>query len=918
MLLESKFYQPRFRQEVVVRPRLLAQLTAGLQRKLILVLAQAGFGKTTLVANWLNTLGEESRELDTAPDLSKRVAWLSLDENDNDPLRFFDYLITTLQRADASIGQHARFLLSAPQPPANLEPLVISLINDLATLSDHVILALDDYHTITSPEVHHIIHNFVSHSPERFHLVIASRIEPPLPLTRWRMYRELTEIRENDLRFTLNEATTYLLETMQCTISRADVAALEERTEGWIVGLHLAALSLQSRADNSAFIADFTGSHAYIVDYLTEEVLQRQSPEIQEFLFQSSRLSRFCGPLCDAVLGRTGSQKILELLERSHLFVVPLDNERGWYRYDELFAEMLGRRAQEHELHHAAEAYRRAAQWHVEKGLVMEAVEYALAAANHEEDSEYAAELIERTLPSLVARGHFVTLMQWLNRLPPAILRSRPLLCVTRARSALRQQQLDEAEKWLEMTWNALAAQPSQDINVVGEAYALRVDLVLNRGRLAETIQLALEALEILPEELDHPRGEILLFLGIAYYWDAQYAKATTVTIQAAHYATRAGDLLSALYAWANHIRFAYAQGKLREAMAAIEQTWAFATDHNADQLPIMGSPHNNRGEVLYEWNLLDAAEENILRAIHLAELGGNPRALLRGNSLLLSIYRAKGQFAEADETLQRALSLARQYQLPIHILDDCTKSIVQKWLFDRNLAAVAEWIERRGLSFESPEIRGLENEYYLVARYLAAQNQLTEAANLLEKAAASANGLGKMMIYVAIEAHHALVLQQLGDTRAAFAMMTHLLEIAEPEGYVRTFVDEGKAMQTFLAALQARLTPKLQGYVALLLQAFAQPAVNTPQAIAPASATVTISPSASGHAADLAYVERLSERELEVLRLVDNGLSDSQIATQLVLAVGTVKRHLNNIYGKLGVHNRTHALARARTLKLL
>ena len=581
MLLESKFFQPRPRQDVVVRPRLLHQLNTGLQRKLILVLAQAGFGKTTLVAHWLNTLTQAAP---TPPLECTRVAWLSLDENDNDPLRFFDYLIAALQRVDAKLGDHARQLLSAPQPPANLEPLVISLINDLTTLPGHLVLTLDDYHTIFSQEVHQAIHAIISHAPDRFHLLLISRTEPPLPLTRLRMYRELIEIREHDLRFTLDEAMTYLLETMHCTISRADVAALEQRTEGWIVGLHLAALSLQSRPDASAFIAEFTGNHAYIVDYLTEEVLQRQPPDIQEFLFQTSLLTRFCGPLCDAVMGRTGSQKVLEYLERSHLFVISLDNERGWYRYHHLFAEMLRRRAQDHALHHGADAYRRATEWHLKNGLALEAIDYALAA-----DSDYAAQLIEQNLAPLVARGQFVTLLQWLSRLPLNVLRARPLLCVTRARLGMRQHELDVAETWLGYTQSALAAQAVQDLAITAEAYAIRVDLALNRGRLAETIQLANEALAQIPPEFEHARGEILFFQGIAYYWESQYVEAIKVTAEAGELATRVGDVVTAIYALTNQARFLHTQGKLRESVAALDQTWAVASSYNTVTCPSWG-----------------------------------------------------------------------------------------------------------------------------------------------------------------------------------------------------------------------------------------------------------------------------------------------------------------------------------------
>lgn len=943
MLLESKFFQPRPRQEILLRPHLLERLQEGLQCKLILVLSQAGFGKSTLVAQWFNTLtGSHKTSADSQVNgqehnakshstKNHRVAWLSLDGNDNDPVRFFDYLVAALQRVDATIGVYARGQLTAPQPSTNLEPLVISLLNDLTNLSntghEHFVLALDDYHTITSQEVHHIIHTLINHAPPHFHLLLISRTEPPLPLTRWRMHRDLLEIRENDLRFRLDEATTYLLETMHCTISHEDVAALELRTEGWIVGLHLAALSLQSRPDAAAFITEFTGNHAYLVDYLTEEVLQRQPSEIQEFLLQTSLLARFNSALLDAVLERTGSQRILEYLERSHLFVIPLDSERGWYRYHHLFAEMLRRRVQEDTNFDSAQIYRRAAKWYADKELTLESIDYALAA----EDYANAITLIEQAIPTLLVRGHFVTLMQWFNRLPSDVLRSRPALCVTRARVAMRQQRLDEAAQWIDHTWQALAqqTQPDQAItqSITAEAYALGIDLALNRGQLDETIQLSQKALAIIPEEFIRTRGEILFFLSIAYYWLSRHEEAEATATQAARLATRAEDTLTAIYAWTNLARYAYTQGKLRNSLAALEQAWALASQHHAQQMVVMGSYHNNMGQIMMEWNQLDAAESHYLQSIHISEQSQNPRTLLRGYSLILPIYQAKGEFAKADEMLQRAQQIMRDYELSAQIIDECSRTIIQKWLGDGNLLAVGEWVEKRGLlpsdvnNFDS---NGLEDEYLLVARYLIKQNKLAEAAALLERVSASAKALDKRTIGIAIQSEYARVLYQMGETRRAASLLADTLEEAEPEGFIRTFLDAGLdagySMQSLLTDLQPQLAPKLRAYVAQLLQAFGSP--TTPLTPRPSTPVHPISPQnvSATHTFDdeFVYIERLSERELEVLRLVNEGMSDSQIAAKLILAIGTVKRHLNNIYGKLGVHNRTHALARARALNLL
>lgn len=931
LLLESKLFLPRPRRESVVRPRLLAQLAEGLQHKLILVLAQAGFGKTTLVAHWLDLLANQEdlhhqsrpqSALQTAPQATVsppcRISWLTLDENDNDPLRFVDYLLAGLQRADSSLGQHARFLLSAPQPPANLEPLVISLINEITQLPDHLVLVLDDYHAITAPAVHEIIRLLISRAPDHLHLVLTSRVEPPLPLTRLRLYRQLLEVREDDLRFTVDEAVSYLLGTMRCSISQADVAALAERTEGWIAGLHLAALSLQRRPDPSTFIADFTGSHAYIVDYLTEEVLQRQPPEVQEFLFQSSLLSRFCGSLCDAVMQRTGSQEVLEYLERSHLFVVALDNERGWYRYHHLFAEMLRRRAQEQNARQRSALYRRATQWYIEQNLVMEAIDYALAA----EDGEIAAELIERALPALVARGQFVMLMAWLNRLPPRVLRSHPLLCVTRARTALRQHDLDEAEKWLEITHSALNAQPVQNAEVVGAAHAVGVDLALNRGRVAETIQLARQALEILPHDLTYARGEIFLFMAIAYYWNGQYAEATKANNQAIDNAKRAGDVMSAILAATHQAIYFHVQGQLRPAMKMLEQCLAYATERTVHELPLMCGHYVTWGELLYELNRLEEAEKFIRRGIQLAEEARNPRSLLRGYARLLSVQQAQGRQTEANQSIEVALQLARQYQLPPHHLDECTKAFVRKWLADENMAAVFEWIQRRGISLDEPAIGGLEDEYLLAARFLAQLNKPAAALVVLEEVADAAQSIGNLALALQASAYQAILLQQEGKSQEALTLLTRALEIAGPQGFVRTFVDEGLAMSRLLAALRGRLSPEIQRYVDFLLNTFApnqQRAATSVQSASPGQGIAKHpAPSQTPDAAIEPLIEPLSERELEVLRLVDQGLSDSKIAKELILATGTIKRHLNNIYGKLGVHTRTQALARAHALGLL
>jgi LuxR family maltose regulon positive regulatory protein len=917
-LLQTKLYIPPLRPELVPRPRLIEQLNAGLHRKLTLISAPAGFGKTTLLSEW-------------AVDCRRPVTWLSLDEGDNDPARFLAYFIAALQMVEENIGEGILGALQSPQPPP-IEAILTSLINEIAAIPNGFTLVLDDYHLIKAQPIHDALTFLLDHLPPPMHLVIGTRQDPPLPLARLRGRGRMMEIRAGDLRFTEEEATAFLNQAMGLGLTPDEVAALEARTEGWIAGLHLAALSLKGQADRAAFIQAFAGDDRHVMDYLVSEVVSRQSEAAQRFLLHTAILERLCGPLCDAVVGSDGqpgsSQAILEYLERANLFIVPLDNRRQWYRYHHLFAGLLRHRLRRTvgaqglaPLHH------RASQWYEGNGFIPEAVSHALAA----EDFEGAVRLVEQSAMQMFVRSELATILRWVDALPDDLVRARPWLCVFYA-WALRLSggEFGAVESRLRDAERALAKRarlPSQADQVEGAALpevethsvlghiaALRAYQALYREEIPRTIELARQSLEQLSEE-NFVRGLSALALGWASRFNGDLVGASQAFTEARTASLASGNIYVAVAATC---RLAYTQalgGQLHWAVESCRQALQMATRKDGRRLPVAGYAYVYMGGVYREWNDLEAAARYLVEGIDLCRQVGYIMDQVVGYATLARVRQAQSDRNGARDALQNAEQLSQKMKGYVYArrwVEDCQ---VRLWLAQQDLAAAARWAQGSGLSVDD-EINFLrELEHIILARVLVAQGQeqpegayLADALDLLARlleAAETAGWIGKAIEILALQA---VALQAQGDTDQALVALGRALTLAEPEGYVRLFVDEGPPMTRLL--LEAAARGIMPDYARRLLAVFEteakdeEPALRRP-------------PSVSRDEAE-GLVEPLSERELEILQLIAEGLTNQEIASRLFLALNTVKVHTRNIYGKLGVNSRTQAVAKARALGIL
>ena len=656
-LLETKLHVPRRRQGLVARPRLIDLLSRGAETALTLVSAPAGFGKTSLLADWLATAGADGRA----------AAWLSLDQRDNDPALFWTYLVAALKTAVPGLGGSAPPLLESPPPP--MEVVLATLLNDLGGVSNEVVLVLDDYHVIDARDVLDGMAFLLEHLPPQLHLVIASRADPALPLARLRGRGELVEIRATDLRFTPEEAAAYLNGVMGLGLTAEDVTALEGRTEGWIAALQLAALSIRGRDDVAGFIAGFAGDDRYIVDYLVEEVLQRQSDHVRHFLLQTSILDRLSGPLCDAVTGRDGGKAMLEALDRGNLFLVPLDDRRQWYRYHQLFADVLQAHLLDERPEDLPELHRRASAWYEQNGEPSEAIRHALAA----EDFERAADLVELAAPATLQYRQDVTLRRWLEALPEELLRVRPVLSNAYAGSLLSRGEvegvesyLQDAERWLDPTTGgppeSLARSPEMVVVDEEGFRALPASIAVHRagqarilGDAAGTVAHARRALDLVGEDDHVGRGGAAALLGLVYW--------TYGDLDAAHrwYADgmasleKAGYLTDVIGGAITLADLSIAQGRLREAMTTYERGLQVATEHASPALRGAADMHVGMGQLCYERNELDAAMQHLLTSRELGEHAGLPKNRYRWRIAMARIRAAEGNLGGALDLLNEA-----------------------------------------------------------------------------------------------------------------------------------------------------------------------------------------------------------------------------------------------------------------------
>ena len=907
-LLATKLYLPRPQPSFVPRPRLVGQLHQGLAGPLTLVCAPAGFGKTALLGDW-------------ARGSPRPVAWLSLDPGDNDPARFWRHVIAALEEVRPGVGERVAGLLGPPAPPT-FEGLVTALINDLAGQPDQVLLVLDDYHLVEAQPVHGSLGFLLEHLPSQMHLVVASRADPPLGLARLRASGQLAELRAADLRFTAEEAAALLREAVRSDLPDAAVGVLTARTEGWAAGLQLAGLSLRGQADVAGFVAAFGGSHRYVLDYLTEEVLDRQPEQLRTFLLETSVLERLSAELCDAATGRGDGQQLLEGIERANLFLVPLDEVRGWWRYHQLFADLLRVRLWQERPERVPQLHRNAAAWCEEHGLADDAVRHALTAG----DTAWSARLVERHIDRLLLRSEGATLQRWLAVLPPELVGSRPRLLLTRALLALVSGRVEAVEGPLDAAERALAGaagaadepyEPS-----VGRATSLvanvpatiavgRAFLAELRGDADRAITFAHQALAKLDEDEWMLEAYTRLHLAVAEWLRGRLPEAERALASSLTGWRAAGERF--LPALSCHYlgQVQRAQGRLGAALGTYQQALEVAATPDRPALPGAGIAYVGLAEVAYQRGELDTAVRHVTDGIGLCRQLGYRQPLATGLASLAWIRQAGGDPAGALEAIGEADRVAPGPGVA-SLLNPVSAQRARLLLAQGDVAGALQWTKECGLGAGQAVSYPREREYLMLARVLVAQGRPDQALEVLERLHAAAAAQGRSGSVIEIQAVAALARWEGGDQAGALAALAEALALAWPEGYVRVFVDEGAPMAVLLGGLVAAQRAGGTGvgiplsYLRRLLQAFEQDAV--PVGPTGRRGTVVMP----------GLVEPLSDRELEVLRLVAAGRPNREIAEELMVVLDTVKKHVGRVLDKLGAANRTQAVARARELGLL
>jgi LuxR family maltose regulon positive regulatory protein len=909
-LLLTKLTVPSVRASLVRRPRLSERIEEGTERKLTLVSAPAGFGKTTLLSVWAS---ERSNV--------RSVAWLSLDAADNDPARFWRYFVAAVDRLQPGSGETALALLGSPQAPP-IEAVLTTLLNELADLEADVALVLDDYHLIESRAIHEALTFLIEHLPARMHLVISTRADPPLPLARLRVRDEMAELRAADLHFTPEEAATFLEGVMGLKLSAEEIAELETRTEGWIAGLQMAALAMRDRADIPGFIEAFTGSNRYVLDYLVEEVVNQQPEGVRSFLLETSVLGRMCGPLCDAVTGRPDGQATLERLEHANLFVVPLDDERRWYRYHHLFADVLYVRLREAGVERPSELHRRASAWFERQDLAREAIEHALAAA----DWQRAARLLVQFAPSFVFRGQFHTALSWLNALPDAVVRANPTLHVYYAGIFMYTNQLEAAEIRLQEAERDVRAvvSPEEACVIRGHAATIRAGIARISGDLPLCVTLARQALDLLPEQEVVPlklRTTAMLNASRAFLVSGDVTRGNERLVKSVIAPVRGpgGNQFSALASMINLARLHVLQGRLRQAKATYEEATQVVSQSAKMQQLVNGPAYYfGMGELYREWNDLGVAQSHLEQGregVVQGTLIVDADVILMGYVSMARLQQALGDANGALATLEDLAHVTQQRNFVASVLARVEAARARVWLAQGDLIAAVRWAETSGLRADGKLTYPQEGEYLTLARVLTAQGQedpsgrpLDDALGLLDRLLKAAEDGGRMGSVIEILILRALALKKRDDPSEALAALERALTLAEPEGYVRVFVDEGEPMAALLSEfLNARRKgPRearhriLLDYVRRLLAAFESPRPGAE----PSTEPPLLAP--------------LTAREREVLGLIASGLSNREIAARLFVEVSTVKSYANSIFRKLGVQSRTQAVVEARALHLI
>ncbi|HEX6520175.1 MAG TPA: LuxR C-terminal-related transcriptional regulator [Streptosporangiaceae bacterium] len=912
VLLATKLHVPQPPPGFVPRRRVVEALAEGLARGRVLVCAPAGSGKTALLADWARGVG-----LAGASGRPRPVAWLALDDGDSDPSRFWRYAVAALDRARPGLAGRVGPLLGPP-PPRSFGALVTAVLNELAAQPDdsEMFLVLDDYHLVDSGPVHESLAFLLENLPPGLRVVVSGRADPPLPLARLRARGQLAELRAADLRFTREEAAALLGEAAGPGLPAAAAEVLTARTEGWAAGLRLAALSLRGHADPAGFVAAFSGSHRFVLDYLADEVLDGQTGQVRVFLLETSVLERLSGELCDAVTGRAGGQAMLEDIERAGLFLMPLDEVRGWWRYHHLFADLLRARLEAEQPGRVQALHRAAAAWYDEHDLGDDAVRHALEAR----DAAWAARLAERHVETLLGRGEGATLRRWLSALPAESVRDRPRLYLAQAYGAAMSFQvaaletlLDDAERAYKVGGDepyTASGGPSMSVlaNVPAAIAFLRIVLARLRGDAASAAGEDREVLDQLGEDDWLLRSFVRWNRAVADWTSGRLGPAERGLAEVLAERRAADEFFAGFLA----MRVGYdlgrvqrAQGNLDAALATYRQALEVAGE--SSQPPPLGMAHVGLAEVLYERNELTAALDHATRGVTLCRQLAFTTPLATGLAIVALIRQANGDAAGALE----AVSEAGRVELSPQVIAITNPVRARLLLAQGDVSAAARWAKAAGLDPDDEPDYPREPEYLVLARVLLAQNETGPALTLLQGLLGAAASQGRTGSVIEIQALRALALAADGDRASALGALTEALTLAGRSGYIRVFADEGAPMRALLTELSAAPPGPDQpadrdidaGYLAAVLRACGQ--ADTP-------------PPGRLGSPPPGLADPLTERELEVLRLIAAGRSNQRIAHDLVVALDTVKKHVSHVLGKLGAANRTEAAARARQLGLI
>ncbi len=886
-LLRTKFYIPPIRSIQIARPRLIDLINGGLDRQLILVSAPAGYGKSTLVSGWL----KESK----IP-----FAWISLDNSDNDPNRFLQYILAALLPIAPGIEDDLLSMLQGIQP-AQFENIINLLANELASISNPFVLVLDDFHVIQSEAVLRMLSYLLEHLPNQMHLAILTRTDPPLPLSRLRARNQLLDIRAEQLRFTTTEIASFLNKSMGLTLTANDLSAMEARTEGWIAGLQLAALSMQGCKDIHGFVSAFTGSHHYVMDYLAEEVLKLQPKKVATFLLQTSILDRLCGPLCKAVVDvdkvePIDGQGMLEVLEEMNLFVIPLDDERCWYRYHHLFADVLRKRLEHQYPHLLPELRRRASQWYEQNGFIAESIQQAIAAG----DQDRAAGLIEENGCFLLISGEVATLLNWTDAIEFQS-GTRPWLAIQKAWALALTGNLDQVEPTLHAPDKLLAPlEPTVEVRTLrGTITAARAHCANSRGNTQQAAEYAQQALQQLPNcssISQSIRSVTTSILGDASWINGNLEEAIQANTEAIKIGREANNFHMVTIANSNIAELLMEQGELHRAADTYVQSLQMAVRPDGQRSPLAGRIFAGMGRLSYEWNRLEDAEQNIRQCMELGRIWGDIDLQTTAWAMLARLEQARNNPEQAQEAMRRVEQLTSEHTFsPLRSIQ-VKSDLARVWLAQGNLERPSQLIQKSGLKIKDEIPYQREPEYVLLLRMLLARGDHEAAILLSNRLLKQTRASARMGLVIELLMLQAITFHDKKDTEGALAALEKALTLAQPEGYVRMFLDEGETMTRLLCQVQSRQVGN--GYAATLLSK-----IGSNPGMTPPSMQLLIEP--------------LTTREVEVLKLIEAGCSNQNIAEQLVISIPTVKRHISNIYAKLGVKSRTQAIAIGKELKL-